>query len=35
MARLVDEAKQSETRIRRALTLTEHLIRGLHPFRGS
>ena len=34
MARLVDEAKQRETRIRRALTLTERLARGLHPFRG-
>ena len=34
MARLVDEAKQSETRIRRALKLTENLGRGLHPFRG-
>ena len=34
MARLVDEAKQRETRIRRAVTLTERLARGLHPFRG-
>ena len=34
MARLVDEAKQRETRIRRAVTLTERLGRGLHPFRG-
>ena len=34
MARQVDEAKQRETRIRRALTLTERLGRGLHPFRG-
>ena len=35
MARLVDEAKQRETRIRRAVTLTERLARGLHPFRGT
>lgn len=34
MARLVAEAKQPETRIRRALKLTENLGRGLHPFRG-
>ncbi|WP_216678919.1 YdeI/OmpD-associated family protein [Hymenobacter siberiensis] len=34
MARLVAGAKQPETRIRRALTLTERLARGLHPFRG-
>jgi len=34
MARLVDEAKQRETRIRRAVKLTENLARGLHPFRG-
>ncbi len=34
MARLVAEAKQRETRIRRAVKLTEHLGRGLHPFRG-
>lgn len=34
MARWVDEAKQSETRARRAVTLTERLARGLHPFRG-
>ena len=34
MARQVAEAKQRETRIRRALTLTERLGRGLHPFRG-
>ena len=34
MARLVDEAKQPETRIRRALKLTENLGRGLHPYRG-
>ncbi|MBO2010653.1 YdeI/OmpD-associated family protein [Hymenobacter negativus] len=34
MARLVDEAKQPETRIRRAVKLTENLARGLHPFRG-
>ena len=34
MARLVDEARQRETRIRRAVTLTERLARGLHPFRG-
>ena len=35
MARLVAEAKQPETRIRRALTLTERLGKGLHPFRGN
>ncbi|WP_201977181.1 YdeI/OmpD-associated family protein [Hymenobacter rubidus] len=34
MARLVAEAKQTETRARRAVTLTERLARGLHPFRG-
>ncbi|MBF9221939.1 YdeI/OmpD-associated family protein [Hymenobacter ruricola] len=34
MARWVDEAKQKETRARRAVTLTERLARGLHPFRG-
>ncbi|GAB3582342.1 YdeI/OmpD-associated family protein [Hymenobacter daeguensis] len=34
MARLVDEARQCETRIRRAVKLTENLARGLHPFRG-
>ena len=34
MARLIDEAKQPETRIRRAVTLTERLARGQHPFRG-
>jgi Bacteriocin-protection, YdeI or OmpD-Associated/Domain of unknown function (DUF1905) len=34
MARLVAEGKQRETRIRRAVTLTERLARGLHPFRG-
>ena len=34
IARLVDEAKQRETRIRRAITLTERLARGQHPFRG-
>lgn len=34
MVRLVDEAKQRETRIRRAVTLTERLARGQHPFRG-
>ncbi|MBJ6110645.1 YdeI/OmpD-associated family protein [Hymenobacter sp. BT523] len=34
MARLVAEAKQAETRARRAVTLTERLARGLHPFRG-
>ena len=35
MARLVDEAKQPATRARRAITLTERLGRGLHPFRGT
>lgn len=35
MARLVDEAKQPATRARRAVTLTERLGRGLHPFRGT
>ena len=34
MARLVEEAKQRETRIRRAVQLVERLARGLHPFRG-
>ncbi|GAB3316573.1 YdeI/OmpD-associated family protein [Hymenobacter humi] len=34
MARLVDEAKQHETRVRRAVQLAERLGRGLHPFRG-
>ncbi|MCC3153249.1 YdeI/OmpD-associated family protein [Hymenobacter sp. BT770] len=34
MARLVDEAKQRETRVRRAVQLVERLGRGLHPFRG-
>ena len=34
MAKLVADAKQRETRIRRAITLTERLARGLHPFRG-
>ena len=34
MARLVAEAKQTQTRARRAVTLTERLARGLHPFRG-
>ena len=34
MARLVAEGKQRETRIRRALKLTENLGRGLHPYRG-
>ena len=34
MARLVAEAKQRETRVRRAVTLTERLARGQHPFRG-
>ena len=34
MARLVDEAKQRETRVRRAVQLVERLARGLHPFRG-
>ena len=34
MARLVAEAKQPETRARRAITLTERLARGLHPVRG-
>ena len=34
MVRVVDEAKQRETRIRRAVTLTERLARGQHPFRG-
>ncbi|WP_426058723.1 YdeI/OmpD-associated family protein [Hymenobacter sp. B1770] len=34
MARLVVEAKQRETRVRRAVQLVERLGRGLHPFRG-
>ena len=34
MARLVNEAKQRETRARRAVQLVERLGRGLHPFRG-
>ena len=34
MVRLVAEAKQRETRVRRAVKLTENLGRGLHPFRG-
>ncbi|ALW84082.1 hypothetical protein AUC43_02585 [Hymenobacter sedentarius] len=34
MVRLVDEAKQRETRVRRAVQLVERLGRGLHPFRG-
>ena len=34
MARLVDTARQRETRVRRAVQLTERLGRGLHPFRG-
>jgi hypothetical protein len=34
MARWVDAAKQAETRARRAVTFTERLARGLHPFRG-
>ncbi len=35
MARLVAEARQHETRARRAVTLVERLARGLHPFRGN
>lgn len=35
MARLVAEGKQTATRIRRAVQLTERLGRGLHPFRGT
>ena len=35
MARLVNEAKQRETRARRAVQLVERLGRGLHPFRGN
>ena len=34
MAWRVAEAKQAETRIRRALTLAERLARGQHPFRA-
>jgi hypothetical protein len=34
MARLVDEAKHRETRIRRAVQLVERLARGAHPFRA-
>ena len=34
MARLVAEAKQPETRARRAVALAERLGKGLHPFRG-
>ncbi|MET4074614.1 YdeI/OmpD-associated family protein [Hymenobacter sp. UYCo722] len=34
MAWRVAEAKQPETRIRRAVTLTERLARGQHPFRA-
>ena len=34
MARLVAEAKQPETRARRAVQLVERLGRGRHPFRG-
>ena len=35
MARLVAEARQPETRIRRAVQLVERLGRGQHPFRGA
>jgi len=34
MARLVAEAKQPETRARRAVALVEQLAQGRHPFRG-
>ena len=34
MARLVAEAKQPETRARRAVTLVERLAHGRHPFRS-
>ena len=34
MAWRVAEARQSETRIRRAVTLAERLARGQHPFRA-
>ena len=34
MARHVDEAKQRETRVRRAVQLVERLARGTHPFRA-
>ena len=35
MAWRVAEARQPETRIRRAVTLAERLARGQHPFRGN
>ena len=34
MTRLVSEAKQPETRARRAVQLVERLAHGRHPFRG-
>ena len=34
MARLVAEARQPETRARRAVQLVGRLARGVHPFRG-